>query len=130
MSASKGIVTAYRGRGKNRRLHNKFEGNCFNHGKKDHRAGDCRSAKKSEKPGAADDKKGGGSGRCYVCGSEEHLAHRHCGLCKRLAHRTRDCEERGAEKGAILAKRTVPAVPEVRAVAAMVGAARGDRKEE
>ena len=48
----------------------------------------------------------------------------------RLEHRTRDCEERGAEKGAILAKLTVPAVPEVRAVAAMVGAARGDRNEE
>ena len=62
--------------------------------------------------------------------SEEHLAHRHCGLCKSLEHRTRDCEERGAGKGAILAKLTVPAVPEVRAVAAMVGAARGDRKEK
>ena len=74
-------------------------------------------------------KKGGGSGRCYIC-SEEHLAHRHCGLCKSLEHRTRDCEERGAEKGAMLAKLTVPAVPEVRAVAAMVGATRGDRKEE
>ena len=42
----------------------------------------------------------------------------------------RDGEERGAEKGAILAKPTVPAVPEVRAVATMVGAACGDRKEE
>ena len=30
----------------------------------------------------------------------------------------------------MLAKLTVPAVPEVRAVAAMVGAARGERKEE
>ena len=30
----------------------------------------------------------------------------------------------------MLAKLTVPAVPEVRAVAAMVGTARGDRKEE
>ena len=47
-----------------------------------------------------------------------------------LEHRTRDCEECGAEKGAMLAKLTVPVVPEVRAVAAMVGAARGDRKEE
>ena len=62
--------------------------------------------------------------------SEEHLAHRHCGLCKSFEHRTRDCKERGAAKGAILAKLTVPAVPEVRAVAAMVGAAHGDRKEE
>ena len=54
----------------------------------------------------------------------------HCDLCKSLEHRTRDCEERGAEKGAMLAKLTVPAVPEVRAVAAMVEAARSDRKEE
>ena len=132
LSASKSIVTANRGKGKNRRLHHKFDGNCFNCGKKGHHAEDCRSAKeKSEKSGAGDDKKeGGGSGRCYICGREEHLAHRHCGLCKSLEHRTRDCEERGAEKGAMLAKLTSPAVPEVRAVAAMVGTARGDRKEE
>ena len=44
--------------------------------------------------------------------SEDHLAHRHCGLCKSLEHRTRDCEERGAEKGAMLAKLTGPAVSE------------------
>ena len=132
LSASKGTVTANRGKGKNSKLHHKFDGNCFNCGKKGHRAGDCRSAKKkSEKSGAADDRKEGGvSGRCYICGSEEHLAHRHCGPCKSLEHRTRDCEERGAEKGAMLAKLTVPVVPEVRAVAAMVGAARSDRKEE
>ena len=42
----------------------------------------------------------------------------------------RDCDERGAEKDAMLAKLTVPVVPEVRTVAAMVGAARSDRKEE
>ena len=131
LSASKDIVTANRGKGKNGRPHHKFDGNCFNCGKKRHRAGDCRNAKKNEKSGAAvDKKKGGSSGRCYICESEEHLEHRHCGLCKSLEHRTRDCEERGAEKGAILAKMTVPAVPEVRAVAAMVGVARGDRKEE
>ena len=65
-----------------------------------------------------------------ICGSEEHLAHRHCGLCKSLEHRTRDCEERGAEKGAMLAKLTVPVVPEVREVTAMVEAARSVRKEE
>ena len=132
LSASKGTVTANHGKGKNMRPHHKFDGNCFNCGKKGRRAGDCRSAKKSEKSGAADDKeKGGGSGRCYICGSEEHLAHRHCGLCKSLEHRTRDCEERGAEKGAMLEQLTVPAVPEVRAVAAiLVGEARGDRKEE
>ena len=76
---------------------------------------------------AADNKKkGGGSGRCYICGSEEHLAHRHCGLCKSLEHRTRTCEERGADKGTMLTKLTVPAVPAVRAVAAMVEAALGD----
>ena len=132
LSASKGTVAANRGKGKNRKLNRKFDGNCFNCGKKGHRAGDCRSTKKkSEKSGAADDKKeGSGSGTCYICGSEEHLAHRHCDLCKSLEHRTRDCEERGAEKGAMLAKLTVPAVPEVRVMAAMMGAARSDRKEE
>ena len=132
LSASKGTVTVNRGKGKNRKLHHKFDGNCFNCGKKGHRARDCRSAKKkSEKSGAADDRKeGGGSGRCYICGSEKHLAHRHCCLCKSLEHRTRGCEERGAKKGTMLAKLTVPVVPEVRAVAAMVGAARSNRKEE
>ena len=129
LSASKGTFKAYRGKGKNRKLHHKFDGNCFNCGKKGHRAGDCRSAKKkSENSGAADDRKE--SGRCYICGDEEHLAYRHCGLCKSLEHRTRDCEERGAEEGAMLAKLTVLVVPEVRAVAAMVEAARSDRKEE
>ena len=34
LSASKGIVAANRGKGKNRRLHHKFDGNCFNCGKK------------------------------------------------------------------------------------------------
>ena len=100
-SASKGAVTANREKGTDRRLYHKFDGDCFNCGKKGQRAGDCRSAKKnnSEKFGAGDDRKGGGgSGRCYISGSEEHLAHRHCGLCKRLEHRTRDCEERGAER--------------------------------
>ena len=132
MSTSKGTVTANRGKGKSRRLHHKFDRNWYNFGKKGHRAGDCRNAKKkSEKSGAADDKKkGSGSGRCYICGSEKHLARRYCGLYKSLEHRTRDCEERGAEKGAMLAKLTVPAVPEVRAVTAMVGTARGDRNEE
>ena len=68
LSAWKGTVTANRGKGKNRRLHHKFDGNCFNCGKKGRCAGDCRSAKKkSEKSGAADDRKeGGGSGRCHI----------------------------------------------------------------
>ena len=48
LSASKGAVTVNRGKGKNRRLHHKFDGNYFNCGKKGHRAGDCRSAKKSD----------------------------------------------------------------------------------
>ena len=65
LSASKSTVTANRGKGKNRRPHHEFDGNCFNCGKKGHCAGDCRSAKTSEKSGASDDKKeGGGSGRC------------------------------------------------------------------
>ena len=53
LSASKGTVTANRGKGKNRRPDHKFD--CFNCGKEGHRAGDCRSAKKSEKSGAADE---------------------------------------------------------------------------
>ena len=111
LSASTGASTVNRGKGKNRRLHHRFDGNRFNRGKRGPRAGDCRSAKKSKKSGAADDKKeAGGSGRCYMCGSEEHFAHRHCGLCKSLEHRTRDCEEREPEKGAMLEKLTVSAV--------------------
>ena len=54
----------------------------------------------------------------------------HCGPCKSLKHRTRDCEERGDEKGAMLAKLNVPAKPEDGVMAALVGAVRGDRKEE
>ena len=46
--ASKGTVTANRGKGKNRKLHYKFDGNCFNCGKKGHRAGDCRSCRRQE----------------------------------------------------------------------------------
>ena len=46
LSASKGTATVNRGKGKNRRPHHKFDGNCLNCGKKGHRARDCRSAKK------------------------------------------------------------------------------------
>ena len=46
LSASQGTATTNRGKGKNRRPHHKFDGNCFNCGKKGHRAGDYRSAKK------------------------------------------------------------------------------------
>ncbi|CAM9533451.1 unnamed protein product, partial [Ascophyllum nodosum] len=68
LSASRGTITANRENGKNRRLCNKFEGKCFNCGKKGHRAVDCRSTKKkSEKSGAAVERKeGSGGGRCYV----------------------------------------------------------------
>ena len=45
LSASKGTATTNRGKGKNRRPHHKFDGKCFNCGKKGHRAGGCRSAK-------------------------------------------------------------------------------------
>ena len=125
LSASKGTTTADRGE-KNRRPRNQFKGSCFNCGRKGNRADDCRSAKKIKKSGAfAADKKSGGRGKCYVCGSEEHLAHKHCGLCRSLEHRTRDCEERGAKKGAMLAKLNVPANSEVGLVAATVEAARG-----
>ena len=50
LSASKGTVTANCGKRNNRRSHRKFDGNCFNCGKKGHRAGDCRRAKKSKNP--------------------------------------------------------------------------------
>ena len=66
--------------------------------------------KKTEKSGDAPaDKKGRGRGKCYVCGSKEYFVNKYCGLCRRLEHRVRDCEERGAEKGAMLAKITLPA---------------------
>ena len=51
-------------------------------------------------------------------------------MCRSLGHRTRDCEERRAEKGAILAKIDVAANAEVGLVSAMTGAAREDGKEE
>ena len=79
---------------------------------------------------AAADKNVGGRGKCYVCGNEEHFAHKHCGLCRIFEHRTRDCEERGAEKGAMLTKMNVPANSEVGVMAATIRASRGDGKEE
>ena len=81
LSASRGTTTADREK-KNRRPRNRFEGNCFNYGRKGHHAEECKSAKKIKKSGdAAADKKGGGKGKCCVCGGEEHFAHTHCGLC-------------------------------------------------
>ena len=50
-------------------------------------------------------------------------------LYKRLEHRTRDCEKRGAEKGAILAKLNVPANSEVGLMAATIRTFRGGGKE-
>ena len=50
LSASKGTDTVNRGKGKNRRPHHKFDGNCFNCGKKGHRAEDYRSAKSVKNP--------------------------------------------------------------------------------
>ena len=131
LSASKGTTTAERGE-KKRRLRNRFEGNCFNCGRKGHRAEDYRSANmKIEKSvDTTADKKGRGRDKCNVCGSEEHFAHKHCGMWRSLEHRTRDCEERGAEKGTILAKINVPASSEVGLVAATIGAAGGDCTEK
>ena len=92
LSASGSTTTADRGE-KKRRPCNRFEGNCFNCGKKDHRAENCRSAKKKmeKSKDAPANKKGGGRGKCYACGSEEHFAHKHCGLCRSLEHRNRGC---------------------------------------
>ena len=65
LSASKGTTAAGRGEKKWRPC-NRFEGNCFNCGRKSHSAGDCRSVKKEiNKSGdAAADKKGGDRGKC------------------------------------------------------------------
>ena len=79
---------------------------------------------------ATADKKGGGRGKCYVCGSEGHFAHKHCGLCRRLEHLTRECEKRQTEKGAILVKTNVPVRSEVGLMAAMLETAHRDGKEE
>ena len=70
LSASKGTTTVDRGE-KNRRPRNRFEGNCFNCGRKSHRAEDYRSAKnKIEKSGdVTADKRVRGGGMCYVCGA-------------------------------------------------------------
>ena len=128
LSASGSITTADRGDRK-RKPRNRFKGNCFNCGKRDHHAEDCRSAKKNieKSEDAPADKKSGGRGKCYVCGSEEHFARKHCGLCRSLEHQTRDCEKRGAEKKAMQAKLNTPAKEPT---TAMVGAAHGDRKDE
>ena len=55
---------------------------------------------------------------------------KHCGLCKHLEHRTHECDERGAEKGAILTKLNVLAKSEVKLMTTMMKAARGGSKEE
>ena len=95
--------------------------------KKGRRAGEYRSEKKKiENSGdSAVNKKSGGRGKCYVCGKEEHFAHKHCGLCKSFKPRTLDCEERGVAKGAMLANMNVPTP-----MAAMVGEACGHSKEK
>ena len=84
LSASKVATTADRGERK-RRPRNRFEGNCFNCRRKGRRAEDCRSTKKNiEKSGDAPANiKGGDRGNSYVCGSEEHFAHKHCGLVQK-----------------------------------------------
>ena len=61
--------------------------------------------------------------------SEEHFAHKDCGLCRGLERRTRDCEEGGADKGAMLANINVPANAVVGLVATTTEEARGDGKE-
>ena len=130
LSASKSTPSMGCGE-KKRKPRNRLENNCFNCGRKGHRAEDCRSAKKIEKSvDAAADKKGGDKGKSYVCGSEEHFAHKNCVLCRSLEHRTCDCGKRGAEKGAMLAKINVPANSELGLVEATIGAARGDDKGE
>ena len=117
---------------KKRKPRKRFEGNCFNCGRKGPRAEDCKSKEKEIKQSrdAPAHKKGGGRGKFYVCGREEHFAYKHCGLCRSLLHGTRDCKERGAEKGAMLAKINVSGNNEMALVVVTRGAARGDGKEE
>ena len=81
LSASRSFTTADR-RERKRRPRNQFEDNCFNCGREGHRAEDCRSVKKKmEKSGDTPaGKKGESRGKCYVCGSKEHFAHKHCDL--------------------------------------------------
>ena len=95
-SASKGTTTV--GRGEIKRIPcNRFEGYYFK----------CERKGRDKSGDAAADKKGEGRGKCYVCGSGEHFAHKYCGLCRNLEHWTRDCEKRGAEKKAMSEKRNV-----------------------
>ena len=54
--------------------------------------------------------------------------HKHCGLCRDLEHRNRDCEEQGAEKGVTLAKMNVPGASDGGLMAAGVGAWRWQRE--
>ena len=94
LSASKGTTPA-KGGDKNIRPRNRFDGNCFICGRRVYRGEKCRSVIKNIKKAgdAAVDKKDGGRGKCYVCGSEEYFAHKYCGLCRSLEHRTHGCEE-------------------------------------
>ena len=64
LTASRSTTTADCGE-KKRRPRNRFEGNCFNCERKDHRAEDCRSAKNSieKSENALADKKSGGRGK-------------------------------------------------------------------
>ena len=82
LSVSGITTTVDRGK-KKTKLRNRFEGKCFNCGRKDHHTKDCRSAKKKieKSRDTSAKKKGGGKGKCYICGSEEHFAHKNCGLC-------------------------------------------------
>ena len=131
LPAPKGTTTADRSKGKNRRPRKKMKSSRFNCGKNRHHAGECRCEKKSETSGnAAAGKNDKYEGKCYVRGNEEHIAHKHCGLCKSVEHRTRKCEMRGAEEGPMLAKLNMPANSEMEPMAAMMVEARGGRKEE
>ena len=131
MPALKGATSADCEKEKNRRSRNRIEGDCSICGKKDHHAGELRSAKKNEKYGdVTADKEGGGKSKWYVYESPEHLVHKHYGLCKSREPQTHERRERGTEKDAMLTKLDVMANSEVGPMAAMMGAARGGSKEE
>ena len=130
LSASGGTTNADHGE-KKRRSRNRFEGNCSNCGRKGRHAKGCRSAKKKirnqEMPRPTRRAEVGESATSVGVRS---IGNKHCGLCRSLEHRTRGCEERGAEKGVVLAKINVPANAEMRLVTATTGATRGYGKEE
>ena len=131
LSASRSTTTADRGE-KKRRSRNRFEGNCFNCGRKGHRAEDCRSARRRPK----NQEMAPPTRRAEVGESATSV-----GVRSTLRINTVACAETWSiglaimrseelKRVRMLAKINVSANTEVGWVAATAGAARGDGKEE